>query len=145
MYANARIDGAVVEALTIGSNDRFRKEACISAIHRTRTAAIQGRQPEPSLRETAALLDNDTVLDGLFEAAAARTAGTEFQQYGLAGRQWLHHDWRGLNQRLQNAIRDCIRHAGASRLTVRALLLSPAPTTIRDRRGNSATHNGLLL
>ena len=134
VYASAHIDAAVVSALSGNSNEKFRKQAYTNAIYRTRIAAIQGSVPEPSLRETAALLDNDTVLDELFEAAAAKTAGTEHEHDGINSRKWLRHDWRGLDQKLQNAIRDDIRKAGASKLNVRRLTLSGARTAIGDRR-----------
>lgn len=136
VYASARIDAAVVGALTRNGNEKFWQQAYTNAIYRTRIASIQGGIPEPTLRETAALLDNDTVLDGLFEAAVAKTAGTEQEHEGITSRKWLHHDWRGLNHGLRNTIRDGIREAGASNLTVRNLKLSRAPTAIGDRRGD---------
>ena len=144
VYASAHIDAAVVSALSRNSNEKFWKQAYTNAIYRTRIAAIQGSVPEPSLRETAALLDNGTVLDGLFEAAAAKTAETEHEHDGINSRKWLHHDWHGLDQELRNTIRDDIRQAGASKLTVRCLALSAAPTAIGDRRGEWIRDGRLL-
>lgn len=144
VYASARIDAAVVGALTGDSNETFWQQAYTNAIYRTQIASIQGGIPEPTLRETAALLDNDTVLDGLFEAAVAKTAGTEQEHEGITSRKWLHHDWRGLSHGLRNAIRDGIREAGASNLTVRYLELSEEPTTIGNRRGDWIRDGKLL-
>lgn len=142
MYANAHIDGEVVAALNSAGNEPFWKQAFTSVIHRIRVAAVQAGNPEPTVRETAALLDNEIVLDGLFHAAIAKSGATETEDRDIAG--WLNHDWRGLDYNLQNAIREGIRNAGTSKLTVRRLRANAAPTAIGDRRGDWID-NGKLL
>ena len=132
LYIDARIDGNVVQALSQGTGEPFWDQAYTNTIYRIRLAARQTGSPEPTLEEIPALLVNDTVLDGLFEAAAARTAGTELEHDGLANREWLRYDWRGLSPELRNAITEGFRAAARTRIPMNGTGNKATVTTRRE-------------
>ena len=131
-YINAQIDAAAVTAIN-NSSDPFWNQAYTNAIHRTRLAVMQAGNPEPNLRETAALLANDTLLERTVTAATARTAGTPDEADGQSSSYWLRHDWLGLDHNLRNAIREGIRNTANSKLTIQCLERPGPPTPIGDR------------
>ena len=77
LYEDAQIDAAVITALKDSTNAPFWHQAYGSAIRRIRSISMLAGNGEPSLREIAALLDNDTVLEALVQTGTARSGETE--------------------------------------------------------------------
>ena len=98
-----------------GAQEPFWMAAYSDTFYHIGLAALHAGQSEPDLREMATLLDNETALEELFEAAAARTAGTRDEQNGRKSLEWLHEVWRGIGPELQEAIREGIREGAGTK------------------------------
>ena len=90
---------------------------------------------EPSLLEVAALLGNDTVLEALVQAGAARSGETERERDSHVNHGWLENDWRPMDHGLRNHIVEGIRLTAASGLTVTGPTGQTSTPTIGERRG----------
>lgn len=132
LYEDAQIDAAVIRALNGSANAPFWRQAYGSAIHRIRSMSILAGNGEPSLREIAALLDSDTVLEALVHAGAARSNESERKHDSHINQSRLVNDWRPMDHELQNHIVEGIRLTAARRLRLTGQTGTP---TIGDRRG----------
>ena len=143
LYEDAQIDAAVITALNDSTNAPFWRQAYGSAIRRIRSMSMLAGNGEPSLGEIAALLDNDTVLEALVQAGAARSGGTERERDSHINQGWLENDWRPMDHGLRNRIVEDIRLAAASRLRVTGPTGQTNAPTIGERRG-PWLHDGRL-
>ena len=143
LYEDAQIDAAVVTALNDSENAPFWRQAYGSAIRRIRSMSILAGNGEPSLREVAALLDNDTVLEALAQAGAARSGETERERDSHVNQDWLENEWRPMDHGLRNHVVEGIRPTAASRLTVTGPTGETGAPTIGERRG-PWLHDGRL-
>jgi hypothetical protein len=136
LYEDARVDAAIIATHDGGCDEPFWQQAYTSTIQRTRSLSIFAGNGETSLCEVAALLNNETVMEALALAGAARTRNTEQEAQSRSNRLWLKMDWRELNHDLRYHIIKGILQAGNSRLTVTDRTGKAGSVTIGDRRGH---------
>ncbi len=144
LYDNARIDAAIVNQVNEKEYQPFWLQAYASAIRRTRSISLLAGNREPDLRETAALIGDDTVLETLVHAGAIRTRNTEREQDSRANQGWLETEWRPMDHNLRNQIAEGIRRAAETRLTVTDTTGAAGAQTIGERQG-AWLHDGQLL
>ena len=143
LYEDAQIDAAAITAFNGSANAPFWRQAHGSAIRRIRSMSMLAGNGEPSLREAAALLDNDTVLEALVQAGAARIGETEREHENRINQGWLKNDWRAMDHGLRNRIVEGIRLTAASRLTLIGPTNKKGTPTVGERRG-PWLHDGQL-
>lgn len=122
LYEDARIDAVVVSMFDSPASppEPFWISAYTNTIRRVRSLALLSGAPAPPLREVAALILNDPVLDGMAEAGARRAvAGDEVQGFrAQENRRWLYCQWCELGAQRRGAIAGRIAAAAACPLAV---------------------------
>ena len=143
LYEDAQIDAAVITAFNGSANAPLWRQAYGSAIRRIRSMSMLAGNGEPSLGEIGALLGNDTVLEALVQAGAARKTETQREHENRINQGWLKNDWRAMDHGLRNRIVEGIRLTAASRLTLTGPTNKKGTPTVGERRG-PWLHDGQL-
>ena len=122
----------------------FWLQAYASAIRNTRSISQLAGNGEPNLRETAALIGDNTALEALVHSGAIRTRNTEREQDSRTNQGWLEMQWRPMDHNLRNQIAEGIRRAAETSLTVTDTTGEAGTQTIGKRQG-AWLHHGRLL
>ncbi|MCY4637927.1 MAG: hypothetical protein OXG04_26115 [Acidobacteria bacterium] len=144
LYENARIDAAIVNEVNEKEYQPFWLQAYASAIRRTRSISLLAGNGEPDLRETAALIGDNTALEALVHSGAIRTRKTEREQDSRANQNWLETEWRPMDYNLRNQIAERIPRAAETSLTVTDTTGAAGAQTIGERQG-AWLHDGRIL
>ena len=136
LYDDARVDAAITTSSDDAiSSEPFWDQAFTNAIRKTRSISTLACNDAPNLREVGALLYNDTALEALVDAGAARTRGAERENDSRLNRIWLEKDWAEMDHGLRARLIEGIQRAGQSKLTVSDMTGGTGAPTVGERRG----------
>ena len=131
IYANARIDAGVAEALA-GNGKPFWISAQTNLIRWVRIGHRLAGEPEPGIRSVAETAKNRAKLETLVKKAASRAETTDEMNEARELERWLTHDWLPLDTVLVSSQTRTLTRAGSE----------AQKTTVTSRDGARQTHIG---
>ena len=118
IYANARVDAGVAEAIAGVNEEPFWVQAQTNLIRWVRTGHRLAGEPEPGIRSVAETARNTAKLETLITSALYRAGTGDKLAEARELERWLTHDWLRLDTALTYRLTHTLAEAGAQDITV---------------------------